>query len=140
MTDAPKYQVIDGAELEALQQDCQDVTSFIAGKYGVDLTFDDESILWLASFIEANRGEMDRETQRLYAVKIGIFLGCAIIHRHGGVWVRTDDDDLAVRFASGLLAFPITKAAKQLRHGSIDNVYGLYRNVGTLLGQRQSDQ
>lgn len=139
MADSPKFQVVEGAELEALEEDCQDVIRFAAEKFGVELSFDDQSIHWVSSFIEDHQEGMDSETQRTYAVKFGIFLGCAIIHHFGGTWVLTEDDNLAVRFASGAMAFPVTKTAKQMRNGLVDNIYGLYRHIETLLSRGQTN-
>jgi hypothetical protein len=140
MASVPQFEYVSGAPLEALKGDCQDVIDFARKNFGVELSFNDESIMWLSSFIEENRGQMDADTQHVASVKIGIFLGCAIIHHHGGQWVRTDENDLVVRFPIAAMAFPITKANKQFASGIADNIYGLYRNVGRLLKSEGFEQ
>jgi hypothetical protein len=133
MTDIPQYALITGDTLRALQEDCNDLVLFIQKRFGVDLTFNDESITWLSSFIEEHRREMDDATRHVASVKISIFLGCAIIDRYGGEWVKSDENNLAVRFPSGAMAFPFNKTCKQFENGIVDNIYGLYRNIDRLL-------
>ena len=130
----PQYELITGELLETLKGDCLDVIDFAAKNFRVQLAFNDESILWLSSFIEDQRRRMDAESRGSWSVRIGIFLGFAIIGRYGGEWaVRTDSNSPAVRFSTGALAFPLTKAHKQFENGITDNIYGLYRNIGRLL-------
>jgi len=140
MPSSPEFQYITGDALQALEGDCQDVIDFAHRNFGVDLLFNDESIIWLSSFIEEHRRNIDADTRHMYAVKIGIFLGFAIIHHHGGNWVSTDDNNIAVRFPSGAMAFPFTKADKQFESGIVDNIYGLYRNIGRLLNPDELQQ
>ncbi|HYV28874.1 MAG TPA: hypothetical protein VFA77_15160 [Candidatus Eisenbacteria bacterium] len=130
----PQYELITGELLETLKGDCLDVIDFAAKNFRVNLAFSDESIVWLSSFIEDQRGKMDAQTRRSWGVRIGIYLGFAIIGRYGGDWVvRTDSHNPAVRFSTGALAFPLTKAQKQFENGIVDNIYGLYRNIERLL-------
>lgn len=133
MPNIPEFVYIEGDDLQALQGDCQDVIDFARGRFGVDLTYDDNSVIWLSSFIEEYRLRMDAETRHILSLKIAIFLGCAIIHHNGGAWVRTADDNIAVRFPSGAMAFPFTKTDKQFRNGIEDNIYGFYRSIKLLL-------
>ena len=134
MDAAPKYELITGELLEAIKGDCQDVVEFVAKQYQVSLGFDDQSIVWLSSFVEEQRGGMSPETRHSWSVRIGIYLGFAIIERYGGEWVfTTEGNEPAVRFSTGAMAFPVTKACKQFENGSVDNIYGLYRNIGRLL-------
>ena len=129
-----QYELITGELLETLKGDCQNVVDFAAKNFRVQLGFNDESVVWLSSFIEDQRGNMSAETRQSWSVRIGIFLGFAIIDRYGGDWVvRSDSNNPAVRFSTGALAFPLTKAHKQFENGSVDNIYGLYRNIGRLL-------
>src|SRR5262245_66416951 len=126
MADAPQYALVTGDALKALKEDCNDLVTFIQRSFGVDLTFNDESISWLSSFIEQHRGGLDEATRHVASVKIAIFLGSAIIDRHGGDWVKSDENNLAVRFPSGAMAFPYDKTCKQFENGIVDNIYGLY--------------
>ena len=139
MENTPKYEPITGELLEALKGDCQDVVDFASRNFRVNLSFDDESIVWLSSFIEDQRRQMDAETQHTYGVKIGIYLGFAIIDRYGGQWVRNEDTYPFVKFSTGALANPLAKADKQFENGQVDNIYGLYRNIGRLL-RREFEQ
>ena len=134
MDATPKYELITGELLEAIKGDCQDVVEFVAKQYRVRLRFDDRSIVWLSSFIEEQRVSMNPETRHSWSVRIGIYLGFAIIERYEGEWVvTTDGNEPAVQFSTGAMAFPVTKARKQFENGSVDNIYGLYRNIGRLL-------
>jgi hypothetical protein len=133
MENPSQYEVIAGKGLQALKGDCQDIIDFARKNFEVELSFDDKSIQWLSSFIEDQRKEMDPETCHNYGLKIGIFLGFAIIHHHGGEWVTTEGNNIAVRFPSGAMAFPFNKACSQFENGIVDNIYGLYRNLGMLL-------
>jgi len=139
MENTPSYEPITGELLAVLKGDCQDVVAFAANNFRVKLGFDDESIVWLSSFIEDQRGNMDPETRHSWSVRIGIYLGFAVIQRYGGDWVRTEDNNPAVRFSTGAMAFPVTKAGKQFENGIVDNIYGLYRNIGRLL-RREFEQ
>jgi hypothetical protein len=140
MPTTPEFDYITGEALRALEDDCQDVIDFARRNFGVDLAFNDQSIIWLSSFIEEHRHEMDADTRHAYAVKIAIFLGFAIIHHHGGHWVSTGENNIAVRFPSGAMAFPLTKADKQFENGIADNIYGLYRNIGRFLDPNKLQQ
>lgn len=133
MEDIPQYEPLTGEHLEALKGDCQDVVDFASRNFRVNLLFDDESIIWLSSFIEDQRHHMDAETRHTYGVKIGIYLGFAIMERYGGQWVRSEDNYPFVRFSTGDMASPLSKADKQFENGAVDNIYGLYRNIGRLL-------
>ncbi len=139
MENTPRYEPITGELLEALKGDCQDVVTFAARNFGINLSFDDKSIVWLAYFIEDQRRQMDAETRHTYAVKIGIYLGFAIIDRYGGEWVTSEDQHPFVRFSTGALANPLAKADKQFENGEVDNIYGLYRNIGRLLRREFGD-
>lgn len=140
MENPPAFEHITGAPLEALKGDCRDVIEIALKNFGVHLSFNDESITWLSSFIEDHRDRMDSKTQHVASLKIAIFLGCAIIHHHGGQWVRTDGNNLAVRFPNGAMVFPFTKVSKQFQNGIADNIYGLYRNIGRLLKMDMLEQ
>ena len=130
----PQYELITGELLDTLKGDCLDVIDFAAKNFRVQLAFNDESVVWLSSFIEDQRARMNPETRGSWSVRIGIYLGFAIIGRYGGDWVvRTDGNNPAVRFSNGALAFPLTKAQKQFENGIADNIYGLYRNIERLL-------
>ena len=130
----PQYELITGELLDALKGDCQDTVDFAAKNFRVNLAFSEESIVWLSSFIEDQRGKMDPDTRNSWSVRIGIYLGFAIIERYGGDWVvRSDSNNPAVQFSTGAMAFPVTKARKQFQNGIADNIYGLYRNIGRLL-------
>jgi hypothetical protein len=133
MEKPPEYELITDEGLEALKGDCQDIVNFARKNFNVELSFDDKSVMWLSSFIEAHREKMDAEERHNSSVKIGIFLGFAIIDRHGGDWVITEGNDIAVKFPSGAMAFPFNKASKQFENGIVDNIYGLYRNMGVVL-------
>ena len=129
-----QYELITGDLLETLKGDCNDVVDFAAKNFRVQLAFNDKSVVWLSAFIEDQRAAMNEESRHSWSVRIGIFLGFAIIERYGGDWVvRSDSNNPAVRFPTGAMAFPLTKAHKQFQNGIADNIYGLYRNIGQLL-------
>src|SRR2546421_12987304 len=108
-----QYEPISSELLEALKADCQDIVDFAAKNFGVDLAFNDESIQWLSSFIQDQRGKMDAETRRTYSLKIGIYLGFAIIERYGGDLVEDAGNQPGGRFFTGAMAFPSTQGGKQ---------------------------
>lgn len=124
-------------ELRAdIREDALDLARYLNRNEGVDLIFDEKSIIWLSAYIERDRNLWNEAEQHNFGVKIGLFLGEAIIASHGGSWVLMGEDhgnNPAIRFESGALTFPMGKAFRQIENGISDNIYGLYRNIGLLL-------
>ena len=108
-----QYELITGELLETLKGDCQDVVDFAAKNFRVQLAFNDESVVWLSSFIEDQRGNMSAETRQSWSVRIGIFLGFAIIERYGGEERPSIEAKVGYRKKVGMLE-EINKVAREI--------------------------
>src|SRR5690242_16309933 len=102
---------------EALKRDCQDLQRLAREVYQKEIGYNDASIQWLAWLIEFSRNKPDEEVKKALMLKIGGFLGEALITRWGGEWVVVEGKTLGVRLPSGTVAFPFAKVFKQFRSG-----------------------
>jgi hypothetical protein len=143
MTNKLSFKYIHGEKLVALESECQDVINFALSLYGVTLKFDDQSIQWLSSVIEATRNNQDEKTIHVMSIKFSIFLGNAIISCHGGRWIVMNDGVIGIKLSNGSMLLPFLKVCRQFENGLVDNIYGMYQNVEALLqedNQKNNEQ
>ncbi|MBI3735219.1 DUF3806 domain-containing protein [Candidatus Sumerlaeota bacterium] len=132
----PDFTEISAALRADIREDALDLVRYLKRNEGVDLDFDEKSVVWLSSYIERDKSLWNDTERDNFGLKIGLVLGEAIITRHEGSWVLMGEkhgNQPAIRFESGALTFPVGKAFRQIENGLSDNIYGLYRNIGMLL-------
>jgi hypothetical protein len=118
-------------DLKAIDRNCDDFKRYALKCFEKEICYNDESIKWLDWLIESLRAEAlrkepDKNIKDLLMVKIGSFLGEAIIAKHGGEWVKVDGNTIGTRLHSGTVGFPFGKVVKHFRNGTADSILGLY--------------
>jgi hypothetical protein len=106
---------------------------------GKDFGYTRESVDWLEGYIERlrNSGEFDSPEmkQKLMSV-FGSFLGECLIRCYGGVWTQYNDD-WAVAFTEGGMAFPFAKVRKQFDNGLGDGISSFFSVIPVIFGDHE---
>jgi hypothetical protein len=107
---------IDAQRLEMIRANAQFAVEELGSVSGMDFGYDAASVAWTEGFIERRRGQIE-EHEGIVNV-LGSYLGEAIIAAVPDArWEDGADGSPGILFATGDLAFPFAKVAKQLADG-----------------------
>jgi hypothetical protein len=107
---------IDPQRIEMIRANAQFAVEELGSVSGMDFGYDAASVAWTEGFIERQRGKLDPEGGIVSV--LGSYLGEAIIAAVPGArWEDGDDGVPGILFATGDMAFPFAKVAKQLDDG-----------------------
>ena len=76
------------AKADELHKEAQLVIEVIREKEEVRLDFSADSVMWLDTYINRHRAELDEGDKTVLREKFGAFLGETIRHHYGGKWVK----------------------------------------------------
>ena len=116
---------------EHIRANAELVIEQIRSLAGNDFGYTRESVDWLEGYIERLRdsGEFDSPEMKYKLTSVfGSFLGECIVRCYGGFWTQYNDD-WAVAFPKGGMAFPFAKVRKQLENGLGDGISSFFRAI-----------
>ena len=108
----------------------------------IEFAYTQESVEWLAGYIERLRssGEFESvEVRNKLISMFGSYLGECIVRCYGGEW-RQHEGVWGVAFTDGNMAFPYAKVAKQFDNGAVDDITSFFRIIPTLFAGRVQTQ
>lgn len=118
---------MDAELLDRIRANAALVVSEFGPLSGFEFGLDEKSVAWVEGFLERQRAG-GQPAERFVSV-LGSYLGEAIIAATGGSWTQDAEGNLGVAFASGDMAYPFAKVAKQLDAGleGGDSILGFYK-------------
>ena len=107
---------MDAQRLEMIHANARFAVEEFGSVSGMDFGYDAASVAWTEGFIERQRGKLDPEGGIVSV--LGSYLGEAIIAAVPGArWEDATDGAPGILFATGDMAFPFAKVAKQFADG-----------------------
>jgi hypothetical protein len=125
-------------ENTGIEQVAHDHAALVIERLGplsdIDFGLNEESVAWVAGFIERQRVRDGGGAHDGLVSVLGSFLGECLIARYGGRWEEIDGR-WGVRFAQGSAAFPFAKVTKQFDTGIAggDSILGFFRAVPVVM-------
>lgn len=124
MTPVPADQV------ELIRKNAAMVREALTGANGADAGFTAAGTAQLDSYIEAVRETA--ENASMLGQMFGCHLGECLIAAFGGEWVFTPEG-LGLRLAPAIVAYPLTKCARQMADGRAESVRAYFETTDALL-------
>ena len=113
---------------EKIRANAEMVIKTFGENNGVELDYDEDSVVWLDGYIERNRSNWNEQTAENLANVLGSFLGECICRNFGGEW-KTTEHGLGVALSEQNVAFPLNKVRKQIQNGSEDSIASFYQTI-----------
>ena len=103
--------------------------------FGVELSFDEEAVKWIDSFVNALHEGHDFAVISGLASGIGCYLGQCILETYGGKWVEVDGN-CCVRVNELLDVYPVHIVTNHLKEGQDSSIYTKFALVGVVRDHR----
>jgi hypothetical protein len=112
---------------EYIRRNAELVIEQMQSLLGVVLSYDEESVAWLDSYIARIRADLSpEETDKLVSV-LGSFFGECIRRRFGGEWKLTEGR-WSIEFGPGNAVFPFAKVGKHFQDDG-ESILGMYKTI-----------
>lgn len=112
---------------EAIRHNAELVIKQMKDRFGVTLSYDEESVAWLDDYIAGIRNVLSRDIRDNLIDVFGSFFGECIRHRYGGVWMQTENG-WAILFDDNNAVFPFAKMSKHFDEEG-ESILGLYTSI-----------
>lgn len=116
--------------IEAIKANIEVVKS-VFSQLDIELDLNEESIKWIAGYINRNRESITEDTKEKFIDIFGSFLGEAIIKNYGGRW-ELKEGVVGIQLGN-IWALPFSKTAKHIFDGPVDSIYSFYTVLPVLL-------
>jgi hypothetical protein len=129
-----KSEPLNAQDVARLNSYAQVVLKSLEEQTGKPAGYDAASVQLLSAGLERIRAKLDDEGRNRLANIYGAYLGFALLNSNpsaGGVWVRTKDGAVAIRFDKAkngmtMFAMPITRVFKHIDEGDTYSIYSYF--------------
>jgi hypothetical protein len=128
----PRVAPAEAEVLDKLRANADLIVRVCREDRGVELTFDQAGVEWIAGYINRLRDHITPDVEFGLINTLGSFVGECIIRTYGGVWVELDGE-WAVQVSERIWVFPLIKVAKQFANGPEDSVAGMFSGLRRIM-------